>query len=198
MIRINLLPFRSARKKENIRRQISIFVLSGVLLAVSLFGYHLFLGNRVAAKVQEVADARAELAQLEKNLNEIKEIRKMLETIQRKTAVIENLELSRQAAVRMLDAMSRLVVAEQMYLTNFKFGENIVEIAGIAANNQTIAEFMTRLEHSGLFKKVVLKATSANPQKDGRVLQKFSIRADSKSLERANKSEQMPEKAGGK
>jgi type IV pilus assembly protein PilN len=39
MIRINLLPFRAARKKENIRRQLSIYVLSVVclLLLMGLF-----------------------------------------------------------------------------------------------------------------------------------------------------------------
>jgi type IV pilus assembly protein PilN len=198
MIRINLLPFRSARKKENIRRQISIFALSGVLLAVSLFGCHLLLANRVAAKAQAVADAKAELAQLEKKLNEIKEIKKMLESIRRKTAVIEDLELSRQASVRMLDAMAQLVVEDQMYLTHLKVSENLLEVAGIAADNQTIANFMTRLEHSGLFKKVVLKSASANPLKDGRVLQKFSISGDRKPLERADEPEQAPDKANKK
>ena len=196
MIRINLLPFRSARKKENVRRQISIFTLSLVLLVVILFGYHLLLAKRVAAKAQEVADAKAELAHLEKKLSEINEIKKMLESIRRKTAVIKNLELSRQASVRMLDAMTQLVVEDQMYLTHLKISENLVEVAGIAADNQTIAEFMTRLEHSGLFKKVVLKSTSANPLKDGRVLQKFSIRGDRKPIEHAGKSDQTPDKAG--
>lgn len=196
MIRINLLPFRSARKKENIRRQISFFALSGTLFAICLFGYHLLLDNRVSAKVQEVANTKAELAQLEKKLNEIKEIKKMLETIRRKTAVIEDLELSRQASVRMLDAMAQLMVEDQMYLTHLKVSENLLEVAGIAADNQTIAKFMTRLEHSGLFKKVVLKSASANPVKDGRVLQKFSISGDRKPLERADKPEQTPDKAG--
>jgi type IV pilus assembly protein PilN len=196
MIRINLLPFRSARKKENIRRQISIFVLSVVLLAVSLFGYHLLLKNRVAAKALAVAEAKAELARLDEKLKEIKEIKTMLETIQRKTAVIENLELSRQSSVRMLDVMAQLVIADQMYLTDLKIGEKGVEVAGIAADNQTIADFMTRLEHSELFKKVVLKSTSANPLKDGRVLQKFSIRTDRKPIERAAKPEAATDKAG--
>lgn len=196
MIRINLLPFRSARKQENVRRQISIFALSAVLLTVSLFGYHLLLANRVAAKVQAVANAKADLAQLEKKLNEIKEIKNMLESIRRKTAVIENLELSRQASVRMLDAMAQLVVEDQMYLTHLKVSENLLEVAGIAADNQTIASFMTRLEHSGLFKRVVLKSASANPLKDGRVLQKFSISGDRKPLERADEPEQAPGKAG--
>ena len=34
MIRINLLPFRAARKKENVRRQISLFLLSLAFLLV--------------------------------------------------------------------------------------------------------------------------------------------------------------------
>jgi type IV pilus assembly protein PilN len=195
MIRINLLPFRSARKKENVRRQISIFVLGGFLVAVSLFGYHLLLGSRVATQDQKVADAKADLAQLEKKLNEIKEMKKMLETIRRKTAVIENLELSRQAAVRLLDAMAHLTVADRMYLTELKISGNMVEMGGIAADNQTIAGFMTRLEESGLFKKVALRSTSANPQKDGNVLQKFSISGDRKPLERTGKPNQAPEKA---
>ncbi|RLB32469.1 MAG: pilus assembly protein PilN, partial [Deltaproteobacteria bacterium] len=38
MIRINLLPFRAARKKENIKRQISIFVLT-TLFAFAAMGY---------------------------------------------------------------------------------------------------------------------------------------------------------------
>ena len=39
MIRINLLPFRSTRKKENIRRQLSIFVLSLILAVVAYFSF---------------------------------------------------------------------------------------------------------------------------------------------------------------
>ena len=47
MIRINLLPFRSARKKENIRRQLSIFVLSLILTVVAIFGVNLLLDSQI-------------------------------------------------------------------------------------------------------------------------------------------------------
>ncbi|MCK7510704.1 MAG: hypothetical protein MZV70_46005 [Desulfobacterales bacterium] len=43
MIRINLLPFRSARKKENIRRQLSIFCFRWSLTVVAIFGVYLLL-----------------------------------------------------------------------------------------------------------------------------------------------------------
>ena len=45
MIRINLLPFRAARKKENIRRQVSIFLLSLAFLLIILFYYNWSLGS---------------------------------------------------------------------------------------------------------------------------------------------------------
>ena len=47
MIRINLLPFRSDRKKENIRRQLSIFVLSLILAVVAIFGINFFLSSQI-------------------------------------------------------------------------------------------------------------------------------------------------------
>jgi len=47
MIRINLLPFRAARRKENVRRQISILSLSLVLVAIGLSYYQLTLGSKI-------------------------------------------------------------------------------------------------------------------------------------------------------
>ena len=47
MIRINLLPFRAARKKENIRRQVSIFLLSLVFLLIILFYYNSSLSSQI-------------------------------------------------------------------------------------------------------------------------------------------------------
>jgi type IV pilus assembly protein PilN len=196
MIRINLLPFRSARKKENVRRQVSIFALSVFLVAGGLFWYHTALNAKVSAMEQKVADTKTQLATLEKQLQEIKKIRTMLDTIRRKTSVIEDLELARQASARLLDAMTQLLIKDQMYLTQFKISQNLVDLTGIAADNQTIADFMTRLERSGLFNKVVLKSTSANTDKSGHGLQKFSISGDRKPLERATKAEQTPNKAG--
>ncbi len=198
MIRINLLPFRSARKKENVRRQVSLFLLSVFLLALGLFWYHISLGSKISDMDRKVADTKTELASLEKQLEEIKQIRAMLDTIQRKTAVIEDLELARQASARLLDAMSQLLVKDQMYLTQFKITGNQVDLTGIAADNQTIADFMTRLESSGLFNKVDLKSTSAISDKSNRRLQNFSISSERKPLQRATRPDQTPNKAGKK
>ena len=52
MIRINLLPFRAARRRENVRRQTSIFFLSVVLVTIvpiSIAGWGVREGAMVAA-----------------------------------------------------------------------------------------------------------------------------------------------------
>ena len=47
MIRINLLPFRTERKKENVRRQMSLFLLSLVLVLLVLFYYNFILNSKI-------------------------------------------------------------------------------------------------------------------------------------------------------
>ena len=184
MIRINLLPFRAARKKENVRRQVSIFTLTVVLVLVGLGWYHLSLNSQVTAMERRVDDTKTELQNLEKQLKEIKRISTVLATIQRKTSVIENLDLNREAGVRLLDAMTQLVIKDQMYLTRLRVTEGQVELAGIAADNQTIADFMLRLESSGFFSRIILKSTAADKTKSGKALQNFNISCEKIPLQR--------------
>ena len=59
MIRINLLPFRKARKKEDVRKKISIFILVLIFLTLGMSYLALALnqkiqnlGNRIKASNQ--------------------------------------------------------------------------------------------------------------------------------------------------
>ena len=65
MIRINLLPFRAARKKENVRRQISMFCLSVFFVAIALFYYNSVLANQVQELEGGISTARVELKKYE-------------------------------------------------------------------------------------------------------------------------------------
>ena len=47
MIRINLLPFRKARKKENVRQQISIFILVVIFLTLGMSYFALALNRKI-------------------------------------------------------------------------------------------------------------------------------------------------------
>ena len=66
MIRINLLPFRAARKKENIKRQITVFILVVVLFLVGMAYTFVTLNDKISDLNAEEKDIQAKLAKLTK------------------------------------------------------------------------------------------------------------------------------------
>ena len=53
--------------------------------------------------------------------------------------------------------MTQVIVPKRMWFTNLESKDGTVKIAGIALDNKTVADFMVRLEKSGLFSDVDLK-----------------------------------------
>ena len=146
MIRINLLPFRSVRRIENIRQQTIVSVLSFIIVAVGLYWYQGVLGGKVIALDAEVQHTKQEVERLKKKVDEINEIKQILEVLNKKIAVINNLEMGRRGAAILLENMTRTVIPNRMWVTNFAEKGARLEIQGIALDNKTVADFMTRLE----------------------------------------------------
>jgi type IV pilus assembly protein PilN len=157
MIRINLLPFRAARKKENVRRQISVFLLSLVLMVVALIFIQTILAKKIENLNGQIDYTNKEIEKYAKINEEIQTIKKQIEVLNKKIEVIKTLEANRTEPVKLLDAMTGLVVANRMWFTDFSSKDGTVTIDGIALDNKTVADFMTRLEKSNLFSVVNLK-----------------------------------------
>mgnify|MGYP001826777413 CR=1 FL=1 len=188
MIRINLLPFRAARKKENIRRQISVFFLSFFLMLAVLIYYNIHLGGQIKDLKTDVDATKNEVAKFQKITKQIDEIKKKLAILEKKTEVIRKLETNRFEPVEMLDNMSGKTIANRMWFTSFDDRPQNVRIDGIALDNKTVADFMTRLEGTGLFGSVRLQSIQKHVVK-GSGLKKFSITC-SKPVPNAPKKEQ--------
>ena len=167
MIRINLLPFRAARQKENIRRQVSIFLLSLAFLLIILFYYNFSLNSKIGNLDASIKDTKAELVKYEKINKEIAQIKKKLNNLKKKMAVMDTLEANRFVPVKLLDTMTQVIVPKRMWFTRFNTSGNKVQISGVALDNTTVADFMVRLENSGLFKKVDLKTLKRAKGKKG-------------------------------
>jgi type IV pilus assembly protein PilN len=157
MIRINLLPFRSDRKKENIRRQLSILILSLVLVVVAMFGIYFLLSSQADDLNSRIASTQAELGKYEKINREIDEIKQKLDSLNKKLAVMRELEISRYEPVRLMDTLSQVIVEKRMWFTSLDAKTDVVNISGVAMDDKTVADFMVRLEGSGLFSAVNLK-----------------------------------------
>ena len=149
MIRINLLPFRAARKKENVRRQISVFLLSFALIIIAVVYWNIWLGNRITKSKARNQDTIVQIAKYEKINKEIAQIKKALSNLEQKIKVIETLEGGRKDAVNLMESMTELIVKERMWFTSLNVQGDIITVQGIALDERTIADFMKNLEGSG-------------------------------------------------
>ena len=198
MIRINLLPFRAARKKENIRRQISIFLLSLAFLLIILFYYNFSLNSKIGNLDASIKTTKAALGKYEKINKEIAQIKKKLNNLKKKLAVMDTLEANRFVPVKLLDTMTRVIVPKRMWFTRLNTRGKKVQISGVALDNTTVADFMIRLENSGLFDKVDLKTLKRAKRKKGAKanFKTFSIVCIKKPLKKpANKKKPAKAKA---
>jgi type IV pilus assembly protein PilN len=159
MIRINLLPFRAARKKENVRRQISIYALSVVCLVLLMGLFFLNLNRKVNALKEDRIEKKKELATYAETTKKINELKKKIAEIRAKLDVIKDLESKKTGPVLLLDELSMAVPKEKLWLTSLDEKKGILTLRGTAMDNDTVALFMTNLERSKHILSVDLKST---------------------------------------
>ena len=158
MIRINLLPYRAARKKENIRIQVNVFLGSLLIVVLLVVWYNSYLGGRIKDLNTEIASTREQVTKYKKINDEIAEIKKKLAVLDRKIKVIESLEADRKAPVQNLDSLYQLLVEKRMWYNQIEEKGNSFKLSGIALDNQTVADYMTRVEKSDRFQNVRLSS----------------------------------------
>ncbi|MBW1840496.1 MAG: PilN domain-containing protein [Deltaproteobacteria bacterium] len=146
MIRINLLPFRATKKTENIKRQITIFMVILGVLIVGMAWYHMNLSGKIDTLTAKVEDVKFQVAKTEKIAKKVDKIKNDLDVLNQKIAVIKNLKLKRDESVRFLDTMTKVVIPKRMWLTSLQAIGQSVNIQGIALDNKTVADFMNQLE----------------------------------------------------
>jgi len=211
MIRINLLPYRESRKKESILKQINIFLAAFFVVFVILIYYSIWLGNKINDLNTKIKNTKTMLAQAETKSKQVDQIKKELEKLGHKTDVIKNIEMNRRAPVILLENMTKMVAektsmltpdtsadndnkpVKRLWFTNFEASGENVNIRGIALDNKTIADFMSRLEDSKLYKNVNLK-TIKQQEINKLSLKSFEIGCEKSSLKQQENTNDVDSK----
>ncbi len=189
MIRINLLPYRAAKKKENIRRQVSIFFMSLVGVALLVFWFNSYLKGRIKSINQEIQGTQAQIAKYEKINKEIKEIKKKLKVLDTKIKVIETLEQNRRLPVRTLDNLYVNLIKSRMWYTKIQEKGQNIDISGVAIDEHTVADYMTRIEKSDLFQNVRLSSVKQQVLKKKNIkLKVFDVQFSRENLKKDAKT----------
>ncbi|SPD74061.1 Fimbrial assembly protein [uncultured Desulfobacterium sp.] len=160
MIRINLLPFRAARKRENVRIQISVYVLSVVLLILCLGASFISLNSKLSEVKNKNAELQKELASYSDMLKQMDELKKKRDDLKSKLDVIQGLEAKRSGPVQLFDEIAMAVPKGKLSLKSLGETGDKVTMAGIAKDYDTVALFMTNLENTNTIGTVTLGATN--------------------------------------
>jgi type IV pilus assembly protein PilN len=175
MIRINLLPYREAAKKENIKRQIIIIAGSFIVFFLILVFLKITLISKLNTLETKIKEKDEKLVVLTKKLGDIEGLKRDIKELEQKLSVIKGLEADRFFPVRMLDELAQMVPQKEIWLE--KITETTgsgLRIEGVAKDNLVVARFMKSLEFSSFVSSVSLVATKEK-EVSGIKLQQFTV-----------------------
>jgi type IV pilus assembly protein PilN len=159
MIRINLFPFRAARIKENIRRQIFYYFGSLVILLLLMTLFYVNYSNEVKSLRQERDVKKKKLDSFKDTNEKIKAIKEMIAEVELKLDTIKRLEEVKTGPVRLLDDIATSVPKDKLWLTSLRENKGTLSLEGTAMDNETVADFMDSLESKETIKTVTLVRT---------------------------------------
>lgn len=174
MIRINLLPYREAAKKENIKRQLTIIAGSFIIVLLVLVFSQVSLSTSISALEAKVKEKDERLIVLTKQLGDIEGLKRSIKELEQKLSVIKGLEADRFFPVRMLAELAQMVPPKEIWLEKIAQTGSGLRIEGVAKDNMVVARFMKSLEFSSFVSSVSLVSIKEK-ELSGFKLQQFTL-----------------------
>jgi len=165
MIKVNLFPFRAARIKEDIRRQVGVYLLSVIFLVLLLgpFPFHpysYFSLNKEVKSLRNDRDVKQKELDSFKDINiKIVALKKTIADVELKLKTIKRLEKGKDGPVKLLDDIAMSVPEDKLWLTTLKEQKGTLVLNGTAMDNETVADFMDRLQNTKSINSVQLVRT---------------------------------------
>jgi type IV pilus assembly protein PilN len=145
--KINLLPHREERRKRA-RTHFAVMggmtaALGATIVAAVWFVYQ----QRISAQEDRNKFMKAEIAKLDKEIDEIKDVKDKIAALLARKQVIETLQTDRVQTVYLLDELVRQM-PEGVFLKSVKQRGAGVELVGYAQSNARVSTLMRNIESS--------------------------------------------------
>ncbi len=177
-IRINLLPHREARRE----RQKKLFwfftgvsIVAGALLVGMVWTV---LQGYIGTQIERNDFIAAENRKLDNQIKEIATLRQEIDALRARQRAVEDLQADRNQPVHMLAELTRQT-PEGIYLRAIKQEGAKVNVAGWAASNERVSEYLRNLQNNSQFVErpelIEIKVAAQTPQNVQRRLFEFSL-----------------------
>jgi type IV pilus assembly protein PilN len=160
MVRINLLPVRVSKKRELGKQHLAIFALVLVLGLGANYFWAASRAGELKSRQQKLQRTREDIAQLERIIGEVRNIKEQQQALQQKLDILERLKSGRSGPVRMLDELATLV-PRNLSISKLDEKNGTVIFVGSALTIDDVSTFMAALKTSRYFAGVELKKTAS-------------------------------------
>lgn len=144
-IRINLLPHREARRERQKKAFYFLALLSLVGGAALVFIVWSVFQGLISGQQERNNFIAAENRKLDLQIREIATLRQEIDALRARQRAVEDLQADRNQPVYLLDELTRQV-PEGIYLRQIKQDDKRVNVAGQAASNERVSEFLRNLQ----------------------------------------------------
>jgi len=176
MIRINLLPVRVSKKKAAGKQQLLLFAVLVVAGYVGNFVWASTRASHLETREAKVRATRDEIAQLDRIIGEVKNIKDQQAALREKLDILTQLKANRSGPVKVLDALASLT-PKRLWLTKMEEKGGAMTFTGAAATIDDVSEFMSALKGNSHFTGVELTKTAAVPPQKGVEYVDFTLSA---------------------
>ena len=145
--KINLLPHREERRKRA-RVHFGVTAAMTAALGAAIVGAGwLVLSQRISAQDDRNRFLKAEIAKLDKEIDEIREVKDKIAALLARKQIIETLQTDRVQTVYLLDELVRQM-PEGVFLKSVRQRGPGVELIGYAQSNARVSTLMRNIESS--------------------------------------------------
>lgn len=173
MIKINLLLARKEKRKVGGRNEIIIVILAVVCLVGLLMMVQWRMSKEKEDTVAKIKKAKEDIVYYNSLISQAQKDKEAQKTLQEILDVIDSLRKEKSFASRVLDGVS-VQKPDKLQLESMKKEGMKLGIEGVALDDETVANFMTNLRKSKVFKNVDLVVSEQFEQSKIK-LKKFTL-----------------------
>lgn len=190
--RINLLPWRDLRRKEQDRQILSIGVGAWILMGLIIFYAHLHVTGLIENQQKRNDFLTQEIKKVDDQIKEIRELQAARAALLARMRVIQQLQLDRTQVVHLFDDLVRKM-PEGAYLTSLKQTGKSIVLTGDAQSNARVSALMRNLDGSDWFANPALDVINVKPKGSDRISE-FTLRVDQKAKLEEEEQKAKPQK----
>lgn len=147
MIRINLLPHREEKRKARRQQFYALTGMVSVLAGLIVFLVYSVISGYVSSQEDKNAFLKKEIAELDKQIDQIKRLKEQTQALLARKQIIESLQRDRAEPVRLLSELVKQMPSG-VYLRSIKQDGQKVSLSGYAQSNARVSTLMRNIEAS--------------------------------------------------